>query len=234
MKITKEKLNLEEGLKKEWIISNGIGGFSSSTVIGANTRKYHGLLIAPLTPPARRFLMLSKLDESIEIRNKKYNLYTNIGKSYISRGYEYQEEFQKEEVPIFQYKVGKVEITKIISMEYGHNTVGVYYKIKNEGTKAKFTLAPVINFRDFHQMSINHFFDVQQTIHKTKVKIVVDRNSHTPIYMNLSEGEYQEHQNDTFSNMFYIEEEKRGFCAEENHVVPGVYEVEKRFRLFVL
>lgn len=226
MKITKEKLNLEEGLKKEWIVSNGIGGFSSSTVIGANTRKYHGLLIAPLTPPARRFLMLSKLDESIEIRNKKYNLYTNIGKSYISHGYEYQEEFQKEEVPIFQYKVGKVEITKIISMEYGHNTVGVYYKIKNEGTKAKLTLAPVINFRDFHQMSTNHFFAIQQTIHKTKVKIVVDKNSHTPIYMNLSEGEYQEHQNDTFSNMFYIEEEKRGFSAEENHVVPGVYEVE--------
>lgn len=226
MKITKEKLNLEEGLKKEWIVSNGIGGFSSSTVIGANTRKYHGLLIAPLTPPARRFLILSKLDESIEIRNKKYDLYTNIGKSYISRGYEYQEEFQKEEVPIFRYKVGKVEITKIISMEYGHNTVGVYYKIKNEGTKAKLTLAPVINFRDFHQMSTNHFFAVQQTIHKTKVKIVVDKNSHTPIYMNLSEGEYQEHQNDTFSNMFYLEEEKRGFSAEENHVVPGVYEVE--------
>ena len=59
MKVTKEKLNLEEGLKKEWLITNGIGGFSSSTVIGANTRKYHGLLIAPLTPPARRFLILS-------------------------------------------------------------------------------------------------------------------------------------------------------------------------------
>ena len=86
MKITKEKLNLEEGLKKEWLITNGIGGFSSSTVIGANTRKYHGLLIAPLTPPARRYLILSKLDESIEIRNKKYDLYTNICKSYISHG----------------------------------------------------------------------------------------------------------------------------------------------------
>ena len=78
MQITKEKLNLEEGLKKEWMVTNGIGGFSSSTVIGANTRKYHGLLIAPLTPPARRFLVLSKLDESIEIRNKKYDLYTNL------------------------------------------------------------------------------------------------------------------------------------------------------------
>lgn len=71
MQFTKESLNLEEGLNKEWILTNGIGGFSSSTIIGANTRKYHGLLIAPLMPPAKRFLVLSKLDESIEIRNKK-------------------------------------------------------------------------------------------------------------------------------------------------------------------
>lgn len=226
MQITKEKLNLEEGLKKEWIVTNGIGGFSSSTVIGANTRKYHGLLIAPLTPPARRFLVLSKLDESIEIRNKKYDLYTNLGKNYISHGYEYQEEFRRDYVPIFKYKVGKVEITKMICMEHGHNTVGVFYKIKNDGTKAKLTLAPVVNFRDFHQMSTDHYFNIQQTVNKTKVKLVIDGNSQTPVYMHMSEGEYKEHQNDTFSNMFYIEEEKRGFYAEENHAVPGVYEIE--------
>lgn len=226
MQITKEKLNLEEGLKKEWIVTNGIGGFSSSTVIGANTRKYHGLLIAPLTPPARRFLVLSKLDESIEIRNKKYDLYTNIGKTYISHGYEYQEEFRRDYVPIFKYKVGKVEITKMVCMEHGHNTVGIFYKIKNEGTKAKLTLAPVVNFRDFHQMSTDHYFNIQQTVNKTKVKLVIDGNSQTPVYMHMSEGEYKEHPNDTFSNMFYLEEEKRGFYPEENHAVPGVYEIE--------
>ena len=86
MEFTKEDLNLENGLEKEWLITNGIGGYSSSTIIGANTRKYHGLLVAPLTPPARRFLILSKLDESIEINEKKYDLYTNICKEYISRG----------------------------------------------------------------------------------------------------------------------------------------------------
>ena len=83
MEFTKEKLELEEGLKREWLITNGIGGFSSSTIIGANTRKYHGLLVAPLTPPARRFLILSKLDESIETRGRKYDLYTNVCKEYI-------------------------------------------------------------------------------------------------------------------------------------------------------
>ena len=226
MKFTKEKINLEEGLTKEWLLTNGIGGFSSSTIIGANTRKYHGLLIAPLTPPARRYLVLSKLDESIEINGSKYDLYTNVCKEHISHGYKYQEEFDKEYLPIFKYNVSGAEITKVICMEYGKNTVGVYYKIKTGKSNVKLTLAPVINFRDFHTMNTNHYFDVRQEVSKNKVKIVLDGNSQTPIYMNVSEGEYIEHNNDTFSNMFYIEEEKRGFYPEENHCVPGVYEVE--------
>lgn len=226
MKFTKEDLNLENGLQKEWIITNGIGGFSSSTIIGANTRKYHGLLIAPLTPPARRYLMLSKLDESVEIRGRKYNLYTNICKNYISHGYNYLAEFEKEYVPVFKYKIGQVEITKVICMEYGHNTVGVFYRIKNGKSKIKLTLAPIINFRDFHQMNTNHYFNVQQNINKNKVKLIIDGNAQTPIYMNLSEGNYIKHENDTFLNMFYMEEEKRGFYPEENHSVPGVYEIE--------
>ena len=85
MKYTNEDINLENGIQKEWIITNGIGGFASSTIIGPNTRKYHGLLIAPLTPPARRYLILSKVDESIEIGGKQYNLYTNIGKKLHSK-----------------------------------------------------------------------------------------------------------------------------------------------------
>ena len=226
MKFTKENLELQEGLKKEWLITNGIGGFASSTIIGANTRKYHGLLIAPLVPPARRFLILSKVDESIEIEGEKYNLYTNIGENYISQGYQFQQEFEKEYLPIFKYKVKNVEITKTICMEYGKNTVGIYYKIKNNGKKAKLKLAPIVNFRDFHSMSTDHIFDIKQEIKGKKVKLIIDNNPQTPIYINVSEGNYIKHDNDIFKNMFYIEEEKRGFYPKENHSVPGVYEIE--------
>ena len=225
MKFTKESLNLENGLEKEWIITNGIGGYSSSTIIGANTRKYHGLLVAPLTPPARRFLVFSKIDENIEISGENYPLYTNVCKEYISRGYEYQEEFEKEYVPVFKYKVKGVEVTKIICMEYGRNTVGVYYKIKNGSEDTKLILAPIINFRDFHTVNSNHDFNLRQEIHDNKVKIVVDNNSQNPLYMNISEGIYIKHENDNFKNMFYIEEQKRGFYPEENHSVPGRYEI---------
>ena len=230
MEFTKESLNLENGLDKEWLITNGIGGYSSSSIIGANTRKYHGLLVASLTPPGRRFLILSKLDESIEVRGKKYDLYTNIGKEYISKGFNYQESFKKDIIPTFTYKIGKIEITKKICMDYGKNTVGVYYKIKNGGYKAKLTLAPIINFRDFHTVNTDHVFKVKQISKKNKIRISIDENSYTPIYINLSEGTYIPHENDSFNNMFYIEEEKRGFIAEENHAVPGRYEVDIKAR----
>ena len=226
MKFTKEDLDVENGLKKEWLITNGLGGFASSTIIGANTRKYHGLLIAPLTPPARRYLILSKVDESIQIGDNKYNLYTNVGENYISQGYKYQVSFEKDYFPTYKYKTQGIEISKTICMEQGKQVVGVFYRIKNTNKPSKFTIAPIVNFRDFHTMSTDHIFDVKQIINGTKVKLIIDKRADFPVYMNLSEGKYIEHQNDTYRDMFYIEEEKRGFYPKENHSVTGVYEVE--------
>lgn len=226
MKLAKKDLSLEQGITKEWIITNGIGGFCSSTVIGANTRKYHGLLVAPLTPPARRFLMLSKVDESVVIEGKNYPFYTNMGKDYITAGYQYQTGFEKEYVPKYSYEVEDVKIIKTIAMEYGRNTVCLLYHIKNSSKPCKLVLTPVVNFRDFHSMSTGHIFELKQKIEGNKVKIVVDGKSEYPFYMKASEGEYIEHIGDTFQNMFYLEEEKRGFYPEENHAVVGRYEIE--------
>ncbi len=224
MKYSKEELNLENGLKKEWLVTNGIGGFASSTIIGTNTRKYHGLLVLPIIPPARRRLILSKIDESIIIDKRKYELFTNVGKNYISQGYKYQISFEKSMLPVFQYKVEDVEITKIICMEHFKNTVGVYYKIKNGKKSSKLILTPVMNFRNAHGINKNHIFKVEQKVKEQKLELKIDDGN--PIYIKINDGKYIEHHNDTFFNMFYIEEEKRGFEAEENHTVPGRYEIE--------
>ena len=226
MKLEKEQLDLQEGITKEWIITNGVGGYASSTILGINTRKYHGLLIAPLTPPARRHVILSKLDESIEIEGNKYNLYSNICKNYIADGYKYLESFEKDFMPVFTYKVNDIKISKIICMEYGKNTVCVLYSIKNNGPKAKFIVTPIVNFRDFHAMSTNHQFNIRQEIKNSKVKLEIDNYANYPIYFYISKGNYIQHFNDTFNNMYYIEEEKRGFFPEENLSVPGRYEIE--------
>ncbi len=224
MRYAKEELELDKALEKEWIITNGIGGFASSTIIGANTRKYHGLLVSPIIPPARRRLILSKLDESIEIGGIKYELFTNVGKNYISQGYKYQESFSKELLPTFEYKVEDVVITKTICMEHFKNTVGVYYKIRNGAKHSKLILAPVMNFRNAHGINKDHQFKLKQQMRNKKLEVEIDDGN--PIYITINDGNYIEHKDDIFYNMFYIEEEKRGFEPEENHVVPGRYEIE--------
>ena len=226
MKLSKKQLSLEDGITKEWLITNGIGGFASQSVLGINTRKYHGLLVAPLMPPARRYVILSKIDESINVDGKEEILYSNIGKNYISEGYKNLESFEKIYTPSFKYETpSKIKIEKQISMVYGKNIVCVYYKIENIDKDITMKLAPVMNYRDFHCMNTNHEYNVNQKIKDNKVRVTVDGNKILPIYLYSKEGEYIEHQNDTFKNMFYIEEEKRGFYPEEDLFVPGRYEI---------
>lgn len=221
-----ENFEFEKALKQDWIVTNGLGGYSSSTILGINTRKYHGLLVAPLNPPENRHLILSKVDESFESGGKEYPIYSNIGKDYISKGYQYLKAFEKEYIPIFTYEVDGAIIKKYICMEYGKNTVCVLYNIKNNEKRTKFKIAPIVNFRDFHTTTPNAEFELKQEIKDTKVKLII--NNQMPVYMKLSEGKYVEHINDTFRNMYYLEEEKRGQAAEENLSVPGVFEVKLR------
>ena len=223
MKISKKQIELKECLGKEWIISNGIGGFASSSVLGANTRRYHGLLVASLMPPARRHLIISKLDESIIIDGEEYNLFTNVCRNYISDGYKYLESFEKDYLPVYTFKVNDTKIVKTVSMLYGKNTVVVQYKIKNGKKESKLKLAPIVNFRDFHHMNTNHTYSLNQSCDGNKIKLEIDGNS--PVYLHVNDSEYIEHENDTFWNMFYLKEEERGFYPEENLLVPGRFEI---------
>lgn len=226
MKLGKKDLSLKDGINKEWVITNGLGAICSSSVLGANTRRYHGLLVAPLLPPARRYLAISKLDETIKIGENKYNLYTNICENYISDGYKYLVKFEKKYIPEYTFMVEGVKITKKVCLEYGRNTVVVTYKIENKSHKALLTLTPIINFRDFHGLTTNHEFSLRQKIDKNKVRVEVDGHSDTPIYMYIKDSNYYEHENDTFRDMYYLKEDERGFYPEENLAVPGRFEVE--------
>ncbi len=226
MKLGKLKLDLKDGLKKEWIITNGIGGFCSTTVIGANTRRYHGLLVASLNPPASRFLVLSKLDESLSIADRNYCLYTNVCKEYVSDGFKRLESFEKDYFPTFNFRIEDIKIEKKITMIYGKNTTVVSYKVENGKQASKMTIAPIINFRDFHSMTPNKEFNLVQNINNNKVCIEANESVQKSIYMYLDEGKYTAYNSDTFKNMYYLKEEQRGFESEENLAVTGKYEIE--------
>ena len=226
MKLGKKQLDLQDGIRKEWLIANGIGGYASSTVIGANTRRYHGLLVAPLIPPASRHLLISKVDESIRIGNESFNLYTNLCKNFVSDGYKYLESFEKNYIPVFNFEVNNVKLTKKITMIHGRNTVVLVYTVKTGEQEATLTLAPIVTFRDFHRINTNASYNVFQKIDGRKVRLEINGNRQTPIYTYVSDGNYIEHFNDTFNNIYYLKEDERGFMPEENLVVSGRYEID--------
>ena len=209
---------------REWLITNGIGGFAASTDKGGmNTRRYHGLLIAALQPPHLRRMILSKVDESIEINGKKYQLFTNDSNGTLSNGYKYQKDFQKEIVPIYSYAVDGIRIQKTISMIHGKNAVVVVYKIANKKATTKLQLTPLVNFRDFHSDNQSLEFDYDQDVREDRTQVIYKNGYRLNLY--VSNSKFIKHDNDMFYHMHYKVEEERGFTAIENHMIPGTFEV---------
>ncbi|MCX8206778.1 MAG: amylo-alpha-1,6-glucosidase [Methanothrix sp.] len=136
-----------DGISREWIVTNGIGGYASSTSIGANTRAYHGLLIASLSPPVDRWLLLSSLDETvngIELANHQYPGVVH------PQGFRYLVSFTAEPLPTYLYRVNDVEIAKQIFMIHGENTTVVRYHISGD---AHIRIMPLVTSRCFHAVS---------------------------------------------------------------------------------
>jgi predicted glycogen debranching enzyme len=139
--------------RREWIETNGIGGYASSTIVGLNTRRYHGLLVAATRPPLGRMVLLSKVEETIIIRGHRYDLSTNRYPGAIyPAGYELLKEFRLDPFPTFVYEVEGVEIEKRVFLVYGHNTVVIEYDFRglDRNADVMFELRPLIAFRDYH------------------------------------------------------------------------------------
>src|ERR1700730_8410442 len=115
--------NLDAATSREWLETNGLGGFSSSTIIGLNTRRYHGLLTAATNPPVGRVVMLSKLEETLLIAGQRYELSSNRypGTLY-PEGYRYLREFRLDPFPVFVFEMEGVVMEKRVFMVHGENT----------------------------------------------------------------------------------------------------------------
>jgi predicted glycogen debranching enzyme len=147
--------DLGTALKKEWLVANGIGGYASSTIVGANTRKYHGLLVAALKPPLQRLLLLSKIDESLFYQNRPHLLSTNVcvGRVFPT-GYQYIVNFRLAPFPIFTYIVEDLEIEKRVFVLHGHNSVVIKYRLLTDGAEAELRLSPLVAFRHLHELRV--------------------------------------------------------------------------------
>ena len=144
----------KEGIQREWVITNGIGGYAGSSIIGAHTRKHHGMLIASLHAPTERYMILSKVHEILDFGGKKYSLKTNqrVGMRY-ENGQDYLQRFVFNELPTFIYQVKGFYMEKTVSFDYGKNTIAFGYDIVNGPEEVAFTMLPAFNFRDHNNGS---------------------------------------------------------------------------------
>ncbi len=145
--------NFETASSREWLETNGIGGFASSTVSGANTRRYHALLTAATKPPLGRVSMLSKFEETLHIDGKTFELSANRYPNQIyPNGYKYLKNFRLAPFPVWTFEVEGVEIEKKVFMVHGANTTVVEFKVQSSKFKVELELKPLLSFCDYHHL----------------------------------------------------------------------------------
>lgn len=254
MKIYKLNLSLRECLDKEWIVTNGIGGFASSTICFANTRRYHGLLTAPTKKNGVRRVFLSKIDEAVVVDNREYPVYTNMSKEYISSGYDKIEMFEKEFFPKAVFKITPedkkdkeedIYLEKEVFMQTGKNTVCIIYTVTTSSKKTVLRLTPLVNNRNFH--GLNNFVNEKNSVReydkfkqtevskntllnrfgkKIKYTYLGKDTDINDMYFFVSDSKYTSFENNEFVGMEYIREKERGFDYTENIYIPGMFEIE--------
>ncbi|MDY6937669.1 MAG: amylo-alpha-1,6-glucosidase [Cyanobacteriota bacterium] len=138
---------------REWLVTNGIGGFACGTVAGILTRHYHGLLVAALNPPTHHTLLATKLDETVRLRDRVYPLYTNrwANGTVNPRGYYHLQQFRLEgTIPTWTFACQEALLEKQVWMEQGQNTTYIRYTYTRGEEALKLSLEALVNYRDRH------------------------------------------------------------------------------------
>ncbi|MBE9043123.1 glycogen debranching enzyme family protein [Pleurocapsales cyanobacterium LEGE 10410] len=183
--------NLAASESREWLITNGIGGYGAGTISGLLTRRYHGLLIAALQPPLGRTLMLTKLNETATYNNHNYDLYCDRwgDGTIFPQGYDNLENFcLVGTTPVWQYQLADARLEKRIWMEQGENTTYIRYVLKSARQPLTLSLNALVNYRDHHgdthsngwQMQINpieHGIDIKATADATNIYLLSSSQS---------------------------------------------------------
>lgn len=222
----KSEFNPEIGPTKEWLVTNGLGGFASGTIIGLNTRRYHGLLVASLHPPVDRRLLVAGLDEDIYINDQRYVLGTNqVRGGYAQQGYRYLQRFRRNPLPTFTYRIRDLFLIKTIFMVYGENTTMVNYRIINQNRKrVAIYLFPLLNCRDFHGTTSENDWPFHQEI-TNRNRVETEPFPGAPhIFLESDQAGYVREPS-WYRGMYYAVEDFRGLPCIEDHYIPGYFEI---------
>jgi len=214
--------NFEAAASREWLETNGIGGFACTTVIGLNTRRYHALLTAAMHPPTGRVVLLSKIEETVIIDGQRFDLSTNQFSGAVHpRGFENIERFRLDPFPIFTFAIGCVQIEKLLFMVHGKNTTVTEYRLSEFGTRSiQLELRPLIAFRNYHALTHeNGSLDRTVHIHHEKLTSVRPYPDHPGLFFAHDAGEVNS-QGYWYKNFEYSLERERGLDAVEDLFNP--------------
>ncbi len=225
--ITQNQLShFDESLKKEWLVTNGIGGYSSSTVLGMNTRKYHGLLVAALNPPSGRTVCCAKMDEEVLADGDVCALGTNEFRDAVfPQGHLLLKGFSISPFPRHVYNAKDVEIRKIVFMPRDKNATIVIYNIVNKNEfEVRFRIYPLLNCRPFHSV-VDHWrspldFRQQQSEKEVELAFAVPKAA---VLIRATSGIFLPKAN-WIDRLYYREEEGRGESSVDDCYQPGYFE----------
>lgn len=211
----------------EWLETNGLGGWASSSITGCNTRRYHGLLVAATKPPTERMMLLSKLDETIVVGGQRFELGTNkYARDVIHpKGSQYLVSFSKNLFPEWLYEINGLLVKKTIAMVHGENTTLILYEVKKSKEIFTLELLPLIAARGYHSLQHrynNIFWDVQ--FEKGVFKNQPYENAPN-IFIHVPNSTYRHHPS-WFHNFNYPIERFRGLDYEEDLFNHGTFSIQ--------
>jgi predicted glycogen debranching enzyme len=218
--------NLNTAESREWLVTNGIGGYASGTVAGLLTRRYHGLLVAALQPPLGRTLLLSKLDEAVLYDHRSYSLHTNrwADGNISPQGYRYIERFALEgTIPVWRFAVADALLEKRVWMQQGANTTYVQYTLSRATQPLGLMLKALVNYRDYHGDTQSNNW--QMSLEKVAQGICITAYpGATPFYLLSDSGSVS-----VIDNWYYgfdlAVERYRGLSDQEDHLHAVTWEV---------
>jgi predicted glycogen debranching enzyme len=220
---------LEIAESREWLVTNGLGGFASGTVAGTATRRYHGLLVAALEPPLRRTLLVNGLDESVQYRDGVHSLATNRWSSgFISpRGYLQIESFHLEgSKPVWKYAFADGLLEKRVWMKQGENTTYVQYSVLRGEGPIELEGKVLVNYRDFHQTTQAKDWNMQIEALEQGLRVRAFEGA-VPFYLKSS-GVKWSAQHEWYREFFLPAERERGLDDQEDRLFAGKFECQLR------
>lgn len=141
--------DFDSNIRKEWAVTNGIGGYAGSSIIGTHNRTHQGYLIASFHPPVSRYMVFSKTNESFSQGENTYDLTTAMHLNHkLAEGQKYLQGFDYDGTVCFSYSAGELSFKKYISLMPDENVSAVAYEFDNSGEEVQFTITPLMNFRE--------------------------------------------------------------------------------------